>query len=103
MELCSTRPFRVTCHDYLILHALISGIILVFGDIADHSAHYAISSTLLLLFPSYNQIFNSAPYSQTPSAYVSHPYKTTRRIIVVCILIYAFGIPNRKKMHSEKE
>jgi hypothetical protein len=51
----------------------------------------------ILLLPSSVQIFSSAPYSLTPSVcyhnvrdQVSHPYKTTGKIIVLYILIFVF-------------
>jgi hypothetical protein len=49
--------------------------------------------------PSEAQIFSSAPYSQTPSAYlpplnvsdqVSHPYKTKEKIMVLVNVIFIF-------------
>jgi len=63
---------------------------------AHHQApHYTLFSTPLLPRPSWAQIFSSAPYSQKYLAYdppsqVSHPYKTTVKTVVLCILIVNF-------------
>jgi hypothetical protein len=64
---------------------------------------------LFLLCPSKALISSSPPYSQTPLAYVppslndqvSNPYKTTGKIIVLCMLIFvylAFVFFNRNKV-----
>jgi len=55
--------------------------------------HCAVFSIPLLPAPSQAQIFSSAPYSKTPSAYippskkdqVSNPYKTTGKIKLLYI------------------
>jgi hypothetical protein len=60
--------------------------------------HCATSSILLLLHAYLVQIFSSEIYSQTPSVHalplmrvqVSHPYKTTGRILVLYILNFTF-------------
>jgi hypothetical protein len=56
--------------------------------------HYSVLSSI------FGIIFSLAPYSQTHSAYVppsvlvsnqvSHPYKTTGKIIVLCTLMFIF-------------
>jgi hypothetical protein len=60
---------RATCPVHLILLELI---ILVLGEEYKlWSASYAVFSSLLSLHPSSFQIFSSAPFSQTPSVFVS--------------------------------
>jgi hypothetical protein len=62
----------------------------------DEAPRYAILSTLPSLHPSPFQIFSTAPCSQTPCLcsslnirdQVSHPYRTTRNIIALYILIF---------------
>jgi hypothetical protein len=63
------------------------------------------------LFPLGPRILLSTLFSNTLSLrfarfvsdQVSHPYKTTGRIIDLCILSFAFWIANRKTKNSEKE
>jgi len=44
----------------------------------DHYAHYVVFFTPLLPRPSYAQMYSSAPYSQTPSAYVPPSMRATK-------------------------
>jgi hypothetical protein len=65
---------------------------------AGHTApEYVYFPTPLLPRPSWTQIFSSAPYSRTPSAYVSplivrdhvsRPYKTRGKIIFLSYILY---------------
>jgi hypothetical protein len=59
------------------------------------SFSYAIPSKLTSFHLSPVQIFSSAPCSQTPfnvsvSDQLSHPYRTTGKITIFCILIFTF-------------
>jgi hypothetical protein len=63
--------------------------------------HYAVFSNLLSLHLSSVEIFSSTPCSQTPSVYaipVSHPYRTTGKIIVLYIIIFV----SRQQTRREK-
>jgi hypothetical protein len=93
----TTPPYH-TCSAYPILLNFITQII--FGETyRSLASHCVVFSTPMLLRPPKVQRFSSAPYSQTSSAYVfflqckrlfSQSYKTTRKIIILYILIFMF-------------
>jgi hypothetical protein len=92
---CMHLTMRATYPACIILLDLITRII--FGE-EYTSLSSSLCSFLLLPRPSWDQIFSSAPCSYTLSLcsslnvsnQVSHPYKTTGKIIVFYILIFIF-------------
>ena len=94
----SSSPIRATCHAHLILLDLITRTILgeeyrSFSSSLCSFLYSPVTSSLLgphtLLSTLFSYTLSLRP-SLNVSDQVSHPYKTTGKVIVLCILIFKF-------------